>query len=120
MSDARETAASIAARLHGKRSGSGFVCDCPGCGYKRALRVSEREGKPVWWCASCTDRQKLTEAVLGYAAPARPSLAASSSRADEAADRREAAQRLWDATLPWRGTPVERYLRNRLPGVDLP
>jgi putative DNA primase/helicase len=107
------TAAEIAARFGLKRNGRGWSGPCPSCGYKAGLRLGEKAGKPVWWCASCQDREGLTRAILGDAPPAAPA----ASR-DDGADRRAAALRLWEAAWPASGSPAEVYLASR--GLALP
>jgi hypothetical protein len=79
--------------------------------------MQEKAGRALWWCASCRDQAAVTAAILGDAAP--PSAPAAPAAADDTAERRAAALRLWDAALPWQGTPVEAYLARRLPGVPL-
>lgn len=107
----------IAARLGLRRTsgGRGWAGDCPACGYRDGLRLNDREGRALWWCACCTDRAKLAQAVTGRRA-------AFSRQPNHApvdhADRRLAALRLWDAALPIEGTPAERYLATR--GLLLP
>ncbi len=58
-------ASEIAARLHLRRSSRGWSGDCPACGYRNGLRLTEREGRALWFCASCgeLDRARLAEAV---------------------------------------------------------
>ena len=99
-------------RASGGRRWSGT---CPACGYRDGLRLNEREGRALWWCASCDDKAALVEAVTGK----RPAIARQLDRppADHA-DRRAAALRLWDAALPILSTPAQHYLATR--GLVLP
>ena len=107
----------IAARFGLRRASGGqrWAGDCPACGYRDGLRLNEREGRALWWCASCTDKAALAEAVTGK----RPAIARQPDHppADHA-DRRAAALRLWDAALPILGTPAQHYLATR--GLVLP
>ena len=110
-------ASDIAARLGLRRAsgGRGWAGDCPACGYRDGLRLNEREGRALWWCASCTDKPALAEAVTGE----RPAIMGQPdhARADHAG-RRAGALRLWDAALPIQGTPAQHYLATR--GLVLP
>lgn len=110
---ARLSAAEIAARHGLKRVGREWRGRCPACGYANGLSVSERNGTPMWWCASCQNQEALTAALLGEAVPARAAPAA----ADDG-DRRAVALRMWDAARPAEGSPVVRYLAGR--GLTLP
>jgi putative DNA primase/helicase len=106
----------LAARLGLRRSAGGWTGRCPACGYKTGLRLSEKGGRALWWCASCQDQAAVTAAITGEASPAAP---AAPEPGAEALDRQAAALRLWDAALPRQGTPVDYYLARRLPGADL-
>jgi hypothetical protein len=112
-----ESAAEIAGRLALRRIARGWQGACPACGYKSGLRLTERGGRPLWWCASCRDQGAVTAAIRGASAPV-SALPGASAGAD-AEERRAAALRLWDAALPWQRSPVETYLHVRLPGLDL-
>lgn len=58
------SASEIAARLGLKRHGNQWRGDCPACGYAGSLVLTlGSEGKPLWWCASCRDRDALTAAL---------------------------------------------------------
>lgn len=113
MSDADQ----IAARLGLRRTsrGNAWTGDCPACGYRDGLRLNEREGRALWWCASCTDKTALAEAVTGRRA-ARPRQLSQPSA--DRSDRRWAALRLWDAALPIQGSAAQHYLAGR--GLGLP
>jgi putative DNA primase/helicase len=112
-----ETARELAARLGMKQAAGGWIGPCPACGYRTGLRLSEKAGRALWWCASCRDQAAVTSAILGAAAPA--PVVGPSIQADDVADRKAAALRMWDSGLPWQGTPVAAYLALRLPGVAL-
>jgi phage/plasmid primase-like uncharacterized protein len=59
----------LASRLALRRrpNGRGWAGDCPACHYRDGLRLRERDGRAVWWCANCSeqDHDRLTRAVLG-------------------------------------------------------
>jgi putative DNA primase/helicase len=111
-----ETARELAARLGLRRGAGGWTGSCPACGYASGLRVQEKAGRALWWCASCRDQAAVTAAILGASAPLPATSAPASS--DDSEDRRRAALRVWDATLP--SKVVETYIARRVPGVDLP
>lgn len=109
MRSASEIATGLGLRqLSGGRGWSG---DCPACDYKNGFSIRERDGRPVWWCASCGEhgRDQLLRAVLGEhvgtSAPAGPSLG------DEARTAR--AMALWEIAAPGKYSPAEIYLRGR-------
>ena len=86
--------------------------ECPSCGYVAGLVVKEREGRALWWCASCgDDRSALTAAVLSQVAPAVPG-GTQGCRANDAA-RTAHALGIWNSASPLRGSPAEHYLNVR-------
>jgi phage/plasmid primase-like uncharacterized protein len=107
-------AAEIARRFNLRRSGRDWSGACPACGYPRAFKLSEGRSGPIWWCGSCTDRDRLAEIILGHRPAAEPRAPAAPDRSD----RTDAARRLWDAARPIAGTIADRYLRAR--GLSLP
>ncbi|WP_207541180.1 DUF7146 domain-containing protein [Sabulicella rubraurantiaca] len=120
MRAARDIAARLA--LHRRPAGRGWAGNCPVCGYANAFSLQEREGRAVWWCASCGEheRDRLTQAVLGRETrPARHHSTAAPPSADVDA-RTAAAQRLWNAgNRPAKGCVVACYLAGRgLPQPD--
>lgn len=98
----------IAARNGLKRIGREWRGMCPACGYKGGLTLSEREGRPLWWCASCRDQEAVGKALLGDAAPARPNDAA---EAAPRPDRRGAARAM--AELGFRSPFIDAYWASR-------
>jgi putative DNA primase/helicase len=103
------TAAELAARLGLRRAGNGWMGPCPACGYPKGLRLNQRGGKAMWWCASGCDRHTLTAAVLGDA----PMIAPRNSDAVPNDDRRDLAARMAEEALSARGSIVEPYLAGR-------
>jgi putative DNA primase/helicase len=57
------TTADIAARLALRRFGREWRGACPACGYREALILSERGGRPLWHCVACADKEGLTRAI---------------------------------------------------------
>jgi len=106
----------IAARFNLRRSSRGWSGDCPACGYSNGFRLTEREGRALWFCASCGehDRAALAEAVTGH----RPAVARQSGTAPDHASRRDAAMRPWHDAQAIQGSPAQHYLATR--GLMLP
>jgi putative DNA primase/helicase len=108
--NAAELAQAFGLRRHG-RSWSG---DCPACGYAGTFSVADKEGRTLWHCASCQDRDAVTAAVRNvtardWTAPPTPA----PERAVDPASRIRAAMALWDASIPTAGTLAEVYLAAR-------
>ena len=107
--------AELAAR-HGLRRIPGrseWRGDCPACLYASGLVVRERDGRAVWWCASCADdRAALTEAVIGRFTDAGRHVTIH-DRPEESAERSRRALALWRRGVPVAGTPAARYLAGR-------
>ncbi|MCW8086611.1 DUF7146 domain-containing protein [Sabulicella glaciei] len=115
-------AADLAAR-HGLRRRTGgrdWAGDCPACGYANAFSLREKDGRALWWCASCgSDRDKLAEAVLGRA-PQRTAAGAGHDRSEppDGACKTALALEMWNAALPADRSPAQSYLAGR--GLSLP
>jgi phage/plasmid primase-like uncharacterized protein len=83
-------------------------CDCPCCGYKNALAITERKGRALYHChAGCTQQSlwrviRDQEPRLPVAEPCR-----------QFSDATAFVRYLWDTSLPAAGTTVEAYLRSR-------
>ncbi len=114
MTSAREIAAMMdLRRVPGRQAWRG---DCPACGYAAGLVVTQKDGRALWWCASCQDGAAVTAAIRGAMGgnwtppqhqhqPAAP--AASTAR------KTALARDLWDAARPHPGTLVDLYLEAR-------
>ena len=105
-------ASEIAGRLGLRRlaGGKGYTGTCPACHYRDGLRVNEKGGRAIWFCASCGSGPDLTAAVLGSHAPAAPHIATTAS---EDPGRVAKALAMWGAALPIQGSNAERYLAGR-------
>jgi putative DNA primase/helicase len=110
------TARDLAARHNLKRIGREWRGRCPACGYPNGLTLSEKAGRPLWWCASCRDQAAVSAALLGDAVAPRGD--DTRRPADASEDRKAAALRLWQAAGPAAGSPVAIYLQSR--GLTLP
>lgn len=115
---AAPAATEIAQRLRLHRAGRGWRGDCPICGYREALALDVRAGRPLIWCSSCADRAGLA-AVLRSAAggtlpPAdRPERLPRWNRADPAS-RIARAEAIWLGAVPIEAdTPAGKYLEMR-------
>jgi len=107
-------AADLADRMNLRRLHNGsWRGECPACAYPGTFSLREREGRAVWACASCQDRETLTEAVKQAAgnnwapipphhAPQREGLSPARKTAFAAA--------MWSEAVPVEGTPAEAYL----------
>jgi phage/plasmid primase-like uncharacterized protein len=110
------TAAALAERLNLRRVSGVWRGACPACGYPDAFSLRERDGRPLWWCASCQDKAGLAAAVRDAAGGEWTAPAYTPAPRDSSASpaRRTAfARSLWDAGLPIVGTLAERYLAAR-------
>ncbi len=110
------TGATELAARHGLRRVAGrseWRGDCPACHYAAGLVLKERDGRTMWWCASCAnDREALTAAVLGRATDAELR-DMSSHRPKDDAERSRHALTLWHHGVPVTGTLAARYLAAR-------
>ena len=99
--DPAPNATEIAQRLGLHRAGRGWRGDCPACGYRGALALDERDGRPLLWCVSCGDRDALAALLRGAGGlpPARPERLPRLDRADPDARRRRALA-IWDGAEP--------------------
>ena len=107
----------IAQRLGLRRAGRGWRGDCPICGYREALALDVRDGRPLIWCANCNDRVALAAALRaagGGSLPApRPAPLPRLDRGDRTA-RIERARAIWDGAEEIEpGSPAAKYLARR-------
>jgi putative DNA primase/helicase len=107
------SARDLAERLGLHRAGRDWRGDCPACGYSASFVLTEtREGKPLWWCAACGDREALA-AALGSEGHSPPTDAHNAPERPSPAQREAWATQQWERALPAPGTIVERYLASR-------
>jgi putative DNA primase/helicase len=111
------TAAAIAARLGLRRVGQAWRGTCPACGYPSAFALTERDGRPLWWCASCQDGDAIARALKIENRGGTPAKLANPAKLSPARtggdDPAAAAQRLWASARPIEGTVAETYLAAR-------
>lgn len=83
--------------------------DCPSCGYKNALAVTQKgNGRTLYHChAGCA--QNTLWRVIHDLEPRLPS----PEPCRRSTETNGFIRYLWDTSLPARGTPVETYLRSR-------
>jgi putative DNA primase/helicase len=107
-------AATIAATLGLRRHPRGWSGACPSCRYAGSFSVTEKDGRTLWWCASCQDRDGLLAAVRSAAGGAWTASAEPSTNATtDAASRTGAARVTWDEALDLKGTLAGVYLAAR-------
>lgn len=110
-------AADLAVRLNLRRLPNGsWRGACPACAYPGTFSLREREGNTLWSCASCQDRECLTQAVLAAAGGLwePPAPRPQPERGGLSPARKTAlAMAMWSEALPIDGTPAEVYLRAR-------
>ena len=97
-----------------RRSG-GYGGNCPACGYVNAFTIRTLAGRQVLHYFNGCDRSVLHATVRaalgsGWTSPQRPDEAAARKSQQAQQDR---AQRLWQRSLPCRGTLAEIYLARR-------
>jgi phage/plasmid primase-like uncharacterized protein len=116
------SAAEMAERLRLTAHGREFRGDCPACGYVGTFSMTSKEGRPVWWCASCQDGKATTAAVRAAMGTDWRPPPAPKPRKTEGADTRSAgAVAIFDRAQPFPGSPADRYLTSRgLAGVTSP
>jgi putative DNA primase/helicase len=108
-------AAELAARHRLRRvpGRSEWRGDCPACHYAAGLVLKERDGRAMWWCASCADdREALTAAVIGRSTGVEPR-DPTRQRPKDDAERSRCALALWRHGVPVTGTLAARYLAAR-------
>lgn len=97
--------------------------NCPACEYPDAFVMTQRDGKPLIWCASCGDDRAIMGGLLrgagGGESPPRHD--GSRQRDDHAAAARKArALILWRGSVPCGSTIAATYLASRgLAGLEV-
>lgn len=110
MSDA----ATIAAAFGLRRNPRGWSGNCPSCGYPDTFSMTVKDGRTLWWCASCQDREGLLAAVRNAAGSTwSPPEAARTTATPDTASRTRAALAIWHEAIPIQGTVAEVYLSAR-------
>jgi phage/plasmid primase-like uncharacterized protein len=109
---ANPAAREVAARLGLHRVGREWRGACPACGYAEAFALTDGKHGPIWWCASCGDRNAIARAVGGP----RNGIAVQPSRKDtsDIARRQERAERILRGAEPVAQSPAAiAYLGGR-------
>lgn len=108
------TALHIAQALRLRRRGKEYRGDCPACGYAGTFSMTTKDGRTLWHCASCQDRDALTAAVRNITGGdwSPPPAPASTPPVDPATKTR-AALAIWGASMPIPGTLAAAYLAAR-------
>ncbi len=109
-------ATEIASRLGLHRAGRGWRGSCPCCGYRDALALDVKDGRPLLWCASCADRTALAVALRAAAGGSLPSPRPERlprGGSDPGAKLSRAAE-IWNGASPIEpGSPASKYLERR-------
>jgi putative DNA primase/helicase len=114
------SARDLADRLGLHRAGRDWRGDCPACGYSASFVLTEtRDGKTLWWCAACDDREALTAAV-GCERHLPPTDAANTPERPSKAQREAWATQQWERALGASDTITETYLASRSLGRVAP
>ncbi len=104
-----QNASGIAQRLGLHRAGRGWRGTCPSCGYREALALDERDGRPLLWCASGCPQPALVALLRDTGGP--PERHAEAERLGE---RIEHARALWSGGEPLTANcPAGLYLAHR-------
>jgi hypothetical protein len=110
----------LVAQTAARRIGSRFVSDCPACGYRNALTISQGDTQPLVTCHAGCDRGELLS-VLGLLRHGpRLTLPSRSRPARASAEHSEYARKLWDESRNALGTIAHDYLRSRAIDADIP
>lgn len=118
------SAGEIAERLRLKRQGREWRGDCPAptCGYPGSFSLTSKEGRPVWWCASCQDQKGTTagiHAAMGTDWQPPPKAKSCKPKGNDTRSARAVAP--FDRAAPLQGSPADRYLTGRgLAGITSP
>jgi phage/plasmid primase-like uncharacterized protein len=119
-------AADIASALGAKRTRGIYTAQCPACGYKAALTLTEKDGRTLLHChVGCAGEAVIDELRdRGLWGGSRSSdwqpRPVKTADPDEAEARRQAALTLWQAGVPASGTVVEAYLKGRGITIAIP
>ena len=106
----------LASRFRLSRRPGGYGGDCPACGYADAFTArTTREGRTALHCFNGCERDTLHDAARaalgsGWTPPPRPNAALAQKARDS---RQDAAQRLWQRSVPCPGTLAEMYMIRR-------
>jgi putative DNA primase/helicase len=96
--------------------------NCPACEYHDAFVMTQRDGMPLIWCASCGGDRAIMGGLLRGAGVSEspPRHDGSRQRDDDAAEARKArALGLWRGSVPCAGTIAAIYLASRgLTGLE--
>lgn len=105
----------VATRLGLKRYARSWRGRCPACDYPSTFSIrAGRDGRALFYCASCQDRDALTDAVARATGQTRqPYQRQEDDKKAKRQRNQEAALRLWWDSDPINKTPAHIYLSRR-------
>lgn len=107
-------AAAIAAAFGLRQNRRGWSGKCPSCGYAGTFSMTVKDGRALWWCASCQDSDGLLQAIRSATGGTwTPPASSPTGTTIDAASRTRAALAIWNAALPINGTLGAVYLAAR-------
>jgi len=103
-----------------RHSGNALIADCPCCGYKAALSITEKNGQRLYYChAGCAQADLWAVVREAKGIPDRkPAYHAKVKPTDKGLG--DYIQQLWQSSLPAEGTAVAAYLAARGIVTDIP
>ena len=95
------------------RYGKSIIGDCPRCGYKGALSITEKDGRRLYYCHAGCVQADLWAVVRDTDGTSnlQPARHVEVRPVDKGLD--DYIRRLWQSSLPANGSVVEYYLRSR-------
>jgi len=93
-----------------RRSGNSMIGNCPCCGYKNALSVTEKNGRKLYHCHVGCSQPDLWKAICGDNWDTRKTYIEPKPVSQNLQDY---IRRLWQSSLPAKGSTVEIYLQSR-------
>jgi putative DNA primase/helicase len=108
------------AQGHIRRSGNALIGDCPCCGYKAALSITEKNGKRLYYCHAGCAQSDLWAVVRDVEGVADRVPAYQPKEKSENKGLGDYIQQLWQSSQPAKETLVAAYLSARGLATDIP
>lgn len=103
-----------------RRSGNTLIGDCPCCGYKAALSITEKNGKRLYYCHVGCAQSDLWAVVRDFEGAADRMPAYQPKEQSENKGLADYIQQLWQSGQPATGTLIAKYLSVRSLVTDIP